>query len=80
MRLPRDVSGRDLTVALAGLGYSIDHQTGSHVRLTTRVNGEHHVTIPAHDPIKVGTLNAILRDVGSHHGLSRDELLRRLFG
>ncbi len=79
MRLPRDVSGRDLTVALARLGYAIDHQTGSHARLTTRVNGEHHATIPAHDPIKLGTLNAVLRDVGSHHGLSRDELLRRVF-
>lgn len=45
------------------LGYGVDHQTGSHIRLTTQRNGEHHVTIPAHKPLKIGTLNAILRDV-----------------
>jgi predicted RNA binding protein YcfA (HicA-like mRNA interferase family) len=57
----------------------VDHQTGSHVRLTSQTRGEHHITVPAHDPIKIGTLSAILRDVASHHGLSRDELLRALF-
>ena len=44
MRLPRDVSGRDLTRALARLGYEVDHQTGSHLRLTTHQGGEHHLT------------------------------------
>ena len=80
MRIPRDVSGRDMVVALGRLGYSMSHQAGSHIRLTTQMGGEHHITIPAHDPIKIGTLNGILRDVGTHHGLARDELLRRLFG
>lgn len=80
MKLPRDMTGRQLAQALARLGYAIDHQTGSHIRLTTRQRGEHHVTVPAHDPLRVGTLSAILRDVGSHAGLDRDELLRRLFG
>ena len=79
MRLPRDISGRDLAKALGRLGYEISHQTGSHVRLTTKRAGEHHITIPAHDPIKVGTLSAILRDVAQHASLSRDELLRALF-
>jgi predicted RNA binding protein YcfA (HicA-like mRNA interferase family) len=80
MRLPRDLSGRELAVALGRLGYRMGHQTGSHVRLTTQQPSEHHVTIPAHDPIKVGTLNAILRDVGEHVGLDRRALLERLFG
>jgi len=80
MRLPRDVSGRQLVRALARLGYEVTRQTGSHIRLTTGRGGEHHVTIPAHNPLKVGTLNAILRDIGSHHGLARDEMLRTLFG
>ena len=79
MKLPRDVTGRDLTAALHRLGYEISHQTGSHVRLTTRRRGEHHVTIPAHESIRVGTLSAILRDVGQHHHLSREELLEELF-
>ena len=80
MKLPRDLSGLSLAKALARLGYEIDHQTGSHIRLMSQRVGEHHLTIPAHDPLKVGTLNAILRAVAEHQALSREELLRELFG
>ena len=80
MKLPRDIAGLELAKALTRLGYAIDHQRGSHIRLTTLRPSQHHITIPAHDPLKIGTLNAILRDVGSHAGLERDELLRLLFG
>lgn len=79
MKLPRDLSCDQLIKALAMLGYEVDHQTGSHIRLTTQRNGEHHVTIPAHKPLKIGTLNAILRDVAAHASLSRDQLLGTLF-
>lgn len=79
MRLPRDLSAQDLVKVLARLEYAVDHRTGSHIRLTTQLDGEHHITIPAHDPLKVGTLSAILRSVGEHHGLGRDELLKELF-
>lgn len=79
MKLPRDLSCNQLIKALAMLGYEVDHQTGSHIRLTTQRNGEHHVTIPAHKPLKIGTLNAILRDVAAHASLSRDQLLGTLF-
>ena len=78
-RLPRDLSARDLVQALHRLGYEVTRQTGSHLRLTTARGGEHHVTIPAHDPLKIGTLSSILRDVAAHHRLSRDDLLRELF-
>lgn len=80
MKLPRDLSGQDLVKALKKLGYEVSHQTGSHIRLTTQQQGEHHMTIPAHNPLKVGTLNAILRDIGNHFKLNRDELLNQLFG
>ncbi|MFA6046201.1 MAG: type II toxin-antitoxin system HicA family toxin [Phycisphaerales bacterium] len=79
MKLPRDISGHDLAKAIAIFGYVMDHQTGSHMRLTTRVPSEHHVTIPAHDPIKIGTPNSILRDIGEHVKLDRAALLERLF-
>ena len=80
MRLPRNVSGADLTRALARLGYRVTRQTGSHLRLTATLGGqEHHLTVPNHDPIKVGTLNSILKDVAAHANLSRDELLDRVF-
>lgn len=80
MKLPRDVSGVDLCEALAQLGYQVTRQSGSHIRLTTRQGGEHRVTVPAHDALKVGTLSAILRDVAEHFDLNREELLERLFG
>lgn len=79
MKLPRDISGRELANALTRLGYSINRQTGSHIRMTTQQRGEHHVTIPDHDPLKTGTLNAIVRSVAEHAGLSRDETLHKLF-
>lgn len=79
MKLPRDISGRDFASRLARLGYGVDHQTGSHIRLTTTRDGEHHITVPAHDPLKVGMLNAILRVVAEHHKIPRKELLSLLF-
>ena len=79
MKLPRDLSGSTSIKALAKLGYVITRRTGSHIRLTTQENGEHHLTIPAHDPLKIGTLNAILRDIESHFNLEREELLKQLF-
>ncbi len=80
MKLPRDLSGAQLAKALARVGYSTTRQTGSHLRLTTASPSEHHITIPLHDPLRVGTLAAILADIAAHHEISRDELLNRLFG
>ena len=78
MRTPRDLNGEDLAKLLRRYNYEITRQAGSHIRLTTTLNGEHHVTIPRHRPLKVGTFNAILRDVAQHFDLSRDELLNSL--
>jgi predicted RNA binding protein YcfA (HicA-like mRNA interferase family) len=79
MRLPRDLSGQDLIKALHKLGYQITRQTSSHIRLTTERQGEHHVTIPDHDPVRVGTLSGLLADLGRLHKLSHDQLIRLLF-
>jgi predicted RNA binding protein YcfA (HicA-like mRNA interferase family) len=79
MKLPRDISGETLTKALAKLGYEQTRQTGSHIRLTTQQNGEHHITVPAHNPLKIGTLNAILQAIAQHFELTRDALLKILF-
>ena len=80
MRLPRDLSGNDLAQALSQLGYSITSQAGSHLRLTTLQHGEHHITIPQHSPLRIGTLSAILTDVATHFDISRDQLVAQLFG
>ena len=80
MRLPRDLSGSDLAHSLRKLGYSVTRQTGTHVRLTTYERGEHHLTIPLHSPLRIGTLSAILYDVSTHFEVSREQLLENLFG
>ena len=79
MRLPRDISGKQLIKNLKPLGYLVTRQTGSHIRLSTDQNGQHHITIPEHDPLKIGTLAAILADIALHFNLSKNELIDILF-
>lgn len=78
MRLPRDLSGDELIRAVGCFGYIQTRQTGSHIRVTTRQNGEHHVTIPLHSPLRVGTLSGILHDVAEHFQISRDDVLKKV--
>ena len=78
MKLPRDLGGEELAKLLRQYGYEITRQTGSHMRLTTNQSGEHHITIPRHQSLRVGTLNAILKDVAQHLGMERDDLIRSL--
>jgi len=48
MKLPRNVSARELIKALAAYGYTVTRHKGSHIR--QQQSGEHHVTVPDHDP------------------------------
>ena len=80
MKLPRDLSGAQLAKALGRVGYRVTRQAGSHLRLTADTPDQHHITIPAHASLKVGTLSAILGDVAIHLKMTREELLRELFG
>jgi predicted RNA binding protein YcfA (HicA-like mRNA interferase family) len=80
MKIPRNISGSELAKHLKSFGYQITRQTGSHMRLTTLESGEHHITIPKHDPLRTGTLTAILKDIAQHFQLSREELIDQLFG
>jgi len=79
MRLPRDINAAQLIKALSILGYQVSRQTGSHIRLTTQNNGEHHITIPNHNPIRIGTLASILTDISLHFNTSKEEILNKLF-
>ena len=79
MRIPRQVSGAELAKALRALGYELSRQDGSHLRLTTALNGTHHVTVPNHKTLKVGTLlGGVLKPVAAHHKLSVEEVLQKL--
>jgi len=79
MRIPRDLSGTKLIRRLRRFGYEVTRQTGSHIKLTTHEKGEHHVTVPNHDSLRVGTLAAILEKVAEHQGVDREKLLEQLF-
>jgi predicted RNA binding protein YcfA (HicA-like mRNA interferase family) len=78
VKTPRDVSGLNLAKALRLLGYERIRQDGSHIRLTTQLNGEHHLTIPNHDLIKIGTFKSILKLVTDHHRIEMEVLLKKL--
>jgi len=81
LKLPRDLSGIELASALRRYGYEITRQTGSHLRLTSTAKGtEHHITIPRHKHLKVGTLSSILGDVASYLEMTRENLAGDLFG
>jgi predicted RNA binding protein YcfA (HicA-like mRNA interferase family) len=78
MKLPRDLDGPDLIKALRVLGYASTRQKGSHIRVTTEVNGQHHEVVPNHFPVAIGTLRSILKSIAAHHDLSVEELIEKL--
>jgi len=79
MKIPRDVNASELAKLLRKYNYKQTRQTGSHIRLTTNFNGEHHITIPNHKALKIGTLNNILGDIAEHLGESKQKLIKELF-
>jgi predicted RNA binding protein YcfA (HicA-like mRNA interferase family) len=79
MKLPRNISGQELVKILTKLGYEKVQQKGSHIKVTTNTNGQHHLAIPNHSPIRTGTLNSILRQVSNHFGKTKEEIIQILF-
>jgi predicted RNA binding protein YcfA (HicA-like mRNA interferase family) len=80
VKLPRDLDGKKLAALLRVYGYEITRQTGSHLRLTSARKGrEHHVTLPAHKELSVGTLHSILREVAKYLEMGLSVLLDDLF-
>lgn len=74
--MPRDISGLELIKKLEKLGYKASRQSGSHVRIE---NGNHKLTIPAHQSLKIGTLNGILTDISENLKISKTELVSMIF-
>jgi hypothetical protein len=79
VKLPRDLSGRDRAKALVSIG-AIGRSTKSaailffkpiHRLLTAS-------SVPAHDELRIGTLNAILRAVTKAKAVSREEVVAKL--
>lgn len=50
------------------------------MRLSSFEKGsEHHITIPRHKPLRIGTLSRILKDVASYLDMDRQQLIEELF-
>lgn len=80
-RIPRDVGADDLIKKLKRYGYEPTRQTGSHIRLTRNAKSEqHHLTIPNHKPLRLGTLSGILFEVADQLGKDKSDLIAELFG
>ena len=79
MKSPRSLSAKELIKLLNVYGYDISSQKGSHIKITTQKNGEHHLAIPNHDPIKIGTLNSILKQVAEHLDKNKEDVFKELF-
>lgn len=79
-KVPRDISHIEICKVLGKYGYAITRQTGSHIRLKSNFMGyEHSITIPAHNPVKIGTLNNILNDVAKYLKIQKEKLIESLF-
>ena len=79
-KVPRNLSGRALAKLLSRYGYSVVRETGSHIRLvSTLKQTEHKITIPDHEPLKIGTFNNILKDVADYLKISKQALIEELF-
>ena len=78
MKLPRDLSGRELVDGLCRhWDYRETHQVGSHIQLTESPT-HHKIAVPAHKHLKVGMLNGIRRSVAAHKGVARQEILESI--
>ena len=77
MKTPRDLSAKDLIKILGKYGYEVTRQKGSHIRLTkSSEKGTHSITIPNHDPIKLGTLSTIVSDVADHLVIDKEDFFK----
>jgi predicted RNA binding protein YcfA (HicA-like mRNA interferase family) len=79
MKLPRDLSGAQLVkIPCRDWGYRVMHQEGSHIIVQTDLPSSQRLSVPNHNPVRVGTLNCIIRAVSLHKGIERQQLLETL--
>ena len=79
MKLPRDLSGAELIkLPCKHFDYRRVNQEGSHVILETSEPRQHPISIPDHAPLRIGTLNAILRAIATVKGVEKEDILRHL--
>jgi predicted RNA binding protein YcfA (HicA-like mRNA interferase family) len=75
MKLPRDLSGREVVDALVRkLNYRVVHERGSHIVLETDSPSHQRIVVPDHKSLRLGTLSAILRVVAAHKRIDKDQI------
>ena len=78
MKLPRGVSAERLIRALERLGYTVIRQKGSHIRLFHETAPSHSISVPLHDPLKIGTFHGILVEVAQAQSISIQDIINLL--
>jgi predicted RNA binding protein YcfA (HicA-like mRNA interferase family) len=54
------------------------NEVGSHIILQTQTPEPHRLSVPAHQPLRLGTLNAILRAVAAVKHVAREDIVASL--
>jgi len=67
---------RSHQASLQALGIRTRSSGRQPVILQTEQPTHHRIAIPAHTPLRIGTLNAILAAVAAHKGVSKEAILR----
>ena len=76
MKLPRNLSGANLVkLLIQRYGYRRVQQVGSHIILETNSPRSHRIAVPNHSPLRIGTLNSILRAVAAVQQVDRQDIL-----
>ena len=75
---PRSLSGGDLARILQKAGYTVTQKTEGHFRLFKNSYLHHKLTVPNHDPLGSGLLNAIVEDLAKNMEIPEEEVRRRL--
>ncbi|AFZ44931.1 YcfA family protein [Halothece sp. PCC 7418] len=79
MKIPRDLKGSDLADILCRQwNYKVVHQRGSHIILETDIPSHQRISIPNHNPLRLGTLNSILRAISRHKGVTKADIINTL--
>ena len=79
MKTPRDLYGRDFADHLIRRWKYVQlQQSGSHIILQSEPPLTGSLSIPAHKPLRVGTLNALIRLVSDQRAIARETVIEGL--
>ena len=79
MKIPRELKGSDFADILCRQwDYKVVHQQGSHIILETEIPSHQRISIPNHNPLRLGTLNSILRAISRHKGVTKADIINTL--